>query len=144
MKKAYLYITSVVPLLYSLRFHQKSRNIDQVLEDACGATAHGGHLMLNALAREFGLWERLRRCPLFDPCKNKSRGVSPDAIVVQWVFSFCRDGMSFKRRGGLAFDLLMGSKCFTSTMRSRIGRPRLTAGRPARRSKGDRKNSGGF
>ncbi len=41
---------------------KKSRPIDKVLEDARSATAHGGQLIVEALAKEFGLWERKRRC----------------------------------------------------------------------------------
>lgn len=58
-------------------FTQKSRIIDKVLEDARRATAHGGQLMVDALAEEFGCWERPRRYPLLDPRKDQSRGFSP-------------------------------------------------------------------
>ncbi|GAB4169319.1 MAG: hypothetical protein Fur0032_07880 [Terrimicrobiaceae bacterium] len=63
--------------------HQKNRHIDKVLEDAFSATAHGGQLIVDALTREFGLWERIKACRPLDPRKDRSRGFSPEAIVAQ-------------------------------------------------------------
>jgi hypothetical protein len=40
-------------------FAKKSRRVDKVLEDYRRATAHGGQLIVDALAKEFGLWERI-------------------------------------------------------------------------------------
>ncbi len=41
---------------------KKSRPIDKTLAEARNATAHGGQLIVDALAREYGLWEKLRGC----------------------------------------------------------------------------------
>lgn len=89
-------------------FTKKSRHIDKVLEDARSATAHGGQLVVDALAREFGLWEKIRRCALLDPRKDKSRGFSPEAIVAQIVFSFCSGGVSLSDAGRLGGDKALG------------------------------------
>jgi len=43
--------------------------------------------MVNAIAKEFGLWEKIRACGYMDPRKDKSRGFSPEAIVSQMLFS---------------------------------------------------------
>ncbi len=44
---------------------------------------------------EFGLWERLRRCSVPDPHKDKhQRDSSSEAIVVQLVFGFCSGEVS--------------------------------------------------
>jgi len=40
-------------------FAKKSRRVDKVLEDYRRATAHGGQLIVDALAKELGLWERI-------------------------------------------------------------------------------------
>ena len=89
-------------------FTKKSRHIDKVLEDARSATAHGGQLIVDALAKEFGLWEKLRRCDLLDPRKDKSRGFSPEAMVAQMVFSFCSGGVSLSDAGRLGTDKALG------------------------------------
>ncbi len=89
-------------------FTKKSRHIDKVLEDSRCATAHGGQLIVDALAREFGLWERVRRCGLLDPRKDKSRGFSPEMLVAQLVFSFCSGGVSLSDAGRLGEDKALG------------------------------------
>jgi len=89
-------------------YTKKTRHIDKVLEDARSATAHGGQLIVEALARQFGLWEKLRACPLLDPRKDKSRGFSPEAIVAQIVFSFCSGGVSLSDAGRLGGDKALG------------------------------------
>lgn len=58
-------------------FTKKSCTLAQVLEDARHATDQGGRLMVDALAKGFGLWERFQRRPPFDPGKNQSRGCFP-------------------------------------------------------------------
>lgn len=68
--------------------------MDQVLQDVVRATAQGGQLTVGALAKKFGLWEGIRRGPLLDLRKDKGWGSSPEAIVAQWVFSFCCGGTS--------------------------------------------------
>ena len=62
-------------------FRKKRSNVDMVLQDARGATAHGGQLIVDALAKDFGLWEKIQACGCMDPRKDKSRGFSPEAIV---------------------------------------------------------------
>mgnify|MGYP000259447477 CR=1 FL=1 len=64
-------------------FQKKSRHLDKVIEEAHDSTAHGGQLVVDAVAKEFGLWEKLRRSSVLDHRKDKSRGFSPDAIVAQ-------------------------------------------------------------
>ena len=75
-------------------FQKKRSNVDLVLQDARGATAHGGQLIVDALAKDFGLREKIRACGCMDPRKDKARGFSPEAIVAQILFSFCSGGIS--------------------------------------------------
>lgn len=89
-------------------FRKKFRHIDKVLEDSRSATAHGGQLIVEALAKDFGLWRKLAACELIDPRKDKSRGFSPEAIVAQLVFSFCSGGVSLSDAGRLGTDKALG------------------------------------
>ena len=93
-----------MPAVYT----KKTRHIDKVLEDARCATTHGGQLIVDALAREFGLWEKIRACSLLDHRRDKSRGFSPEAIVAQIVFSFCSGGISLSDAGRLRGDKALG------------------------------------
>ena len=70
-----------------------------VLEDARCATAHGGQLIVDALARDFGLWEKVRALDLLDPRKDKRRGFSPEVLLSQFIFSFCSGGVSLADAG---------------------------------------------
>jgi len=57
-------------------------------------TAHGGQLLVDALCRRFGLWEKLHREPTIDPRKRSSSGFSPVAVVAQLLFSLTSGGAS--------------------------------------------------
>jgi hypothetical protein len=59
---------------------------------ADGLTSHGGLVAIDALAREFGLWTKIKALALLDPRRDKKRGFSPELIVAQLVFSFCSGG----------------------------------------------------
>ena len=43
-------------------FRKKLRPIDKILEDSRSATAHGGQLIIDVLAKEFGLCKKLAAC----------------------------------------------------------------------------------
>lgn len=55
---------------------------------------HGGLPAIEALAQQFGLWEKLRRIPSLDPRTRKSRGYSPELLVAQLIYSLCSGGAS--------------------------------------------------
>jgi len=92
----------------SSKYTKKSRHLDKVLEDGRTATAHGGQIIIDALAKDFGLWKKIAACPLLDPRKDKSRGFSPEMIVAQLVFSFCSGGTSLSDAGRLGSDKALG------------------------------------
>ncbi len=89
-------------------FCKKTSHVDKVLQDSKSATAHGGQLIIDALAKEFGLWDKLAACPLLDPRKDKSRGFSPEAIIAQVIFSLCSGGTSLSDAGRLGTDSTLG------------------------------------
>jgi len=90
-------------------FHRKTRShVDMVLEEASCATAHGGQIIVDALARDFGLWQKIRALDLLDPRKDKSRGFSPEVLLSQFIFSFCSGGVSLADAGRLGGDKALG------------------------------------
>src|ERR1035441_4199173 len=62
------------------KFHLQLTNSDQ-------ATAHGGQLLIDALCRRFGLWERLHKQPALDPRKRTRTGFAPAANIAQLVLT---------------------------------------------------------
>ena len=54
----------------------------------------GGLPAIEALAQQFGLWEKLRTLPGLDPRVRTTHGYSPELIVAQLLYSFCSGGAS--------------------------------------------------
>ena len=46
-------------------------------------TAHGGQILVDAMARRLRLWERIKGLPGLDPRKRKSSGFDPEALAAQ-------------------------------------------------------------
>lgn len=53
---------------------------------------HAGLVAVEALARRFGLWQKLRACRCLDPRKDRQRGYSPEVIVGQLIYALCSGG----------------------------------------------------
>jgi hypothetical protein len=53
---------------------------------------HGGLVNIDALAREFGLWDKIRAIPQLDPRRDRRHGFSPEVLVAQIVLSLCTGG----------------------------------------------------
>jgi hypothetical protein len=49
---------------------------------------------LEALAQQFGLWEKLRGLPGLDPRTRTTHGYSPELVVAQLPYCFCTGGAS--------------------------------------------------
>lgn len=67
------------------------------------ATAHGGQVLVDAVARRYGLWSKFARLPGIDPRKRKGSGFGPDAVAAQVVFALASGGTSLadcERLGG--------------------------------------------
>lgn len=93
-----------MPAIHRLR----RSHADMVLEDAQWTTAHGGQLIIDALARDFDLWGKICRLGPLDPRRDKSRGFGPDAIVSQLIFSLCSGGICLSDAGRLGMDTALG------------------------------------
>jgi hypothetical protein len=55
-------------------------------------TVNGGLVALDALAREFDLWNKIKATPLLDPRRDKKRGFSPEVPAAQIILSLCSGG----------------------------------------------------
>ena len=89
--------------------HKKRRShVDMVLEEGETTTAHGGVIAIDALAKDFGFWDKLRACGLMDPRKDRSRGFGPEAVMAQLIFSLCSGGISLADAERLSRDQAMG------------------------------------
>ena len=89
-------------------FSKITSHVDVVLQTAENITAHGGAVIIDALARDFGLWDRIKALPLLDHRTDKSRGFSPEVLVAQIILSFCTGGINIEDAGRLAGDTALG------------------------------------
>ena len=53
---------------------------------------HAGLVAVEAMARRFGLWEKVRALKCLDPRKDKQRGYSPEVILGQLIYALCSGG----------------------------------------------------
>jgi Transposase DDE domain group 1 len=89
-------------------FSKLHSHLDTVLQTSEDVTAHGGAVIIDALARDFGLWERIRALPVLDHRTDTSRGFTPEVIVAQILLSLCTGGISIEDAGRLAGDSALG------------------------------------
>ncbi len=89
---------------------QKKRrsHVDMILEASESTTAHGGVIAIDALGKDFGLWDKLRACGVMDPRKDRSRGFGPEVIISQLIFSLCSGGISLADAERLSGDQALG------------------------------------
>jgi hypothetical protein len=89
--------------------HKKKRsNVDLVLEDAQTTTAHGGVIAIDALAKDFGLWEKIKGHKSMDQRRDTKRGFSPEVIVAQLILSLCSGGISLADAERFGKDSALG------------------------------------
>lgn len=72
---------------------QKSRLHIQ-LTNSEQATAHGGQVLIDALCRRFGLWQRVEQEPSLDPRKRSGAGFTAPANIAQLIFTLTSGGAS--------------------------------------------------
>lgn len=89
-------------------FQKSTPHLDAVLQSADDVTAHGGAVLIDALARDFGLWQRIKAEPLLDHRTDTSRGFTPEVIVSQIIISLCTGGINIADAGRLASDSALG------------------------------------
>jgi len=92
-----------------MKAHHRKRKSQYAFE-ASGSgksTAHGGQVLVDALCRRFGLWERLARLPGLDPRKRKGSGYDPEALCAQLVFTLTSGGVSLADAERLGADAVL-------------------------------------
>src|SRR5258708_13389945 len=52
-------------------------------------SSHAGLVAVEAMARRFGLWEKVRGLECLDPRKSKQRGCSSEVILGQLLYALC-------------------------------------------------------
>jgi hypothetical protein len=55
-------------------------------------TIHAGLVAVEAMARRFGLWEKVRQLGCLDPRKDRRRGYGPEVIIGQLIYALCSGG----------------------------------------------------
>jgi hypothetical protein len=53
---------------------------------------HAGLVAVEAMARRFGLWEKVRGLQCLDARRDKKRGYSPEVIIGQLIYALCSGG----------------------------------------------------
>jgi hypothetical protein len=53
---------------------------------------YAGLVAVEAMARRFGLWDKIRRLSCLDPRKDKKRGYGPEVIMGQLIYALCSGG----------------------------------------------------
>ena len=53
---------------------------------------HAGIVAVEAMARRFDLWNKLRKLSCLDPRKDRKRGFGPEVIVGQVIYALCSGG----------------------------------------------------
>jgi hypothetical protein len=85
---------------------QKSR-LHLLLTNSDQATAHGGQVLVDALCRRFGLWQRLHREPALEHRKRTGSGFSPVANLAQLLFTLTSGGASLADAERLGQDRVL-------------------------------------
>lgn len=53
---------------------------------------HAGLVAVEAMARRFDLWNKLRKLSCLDPRKDSKRGFGPEVIIGQLIYALCSGG----------------------------------------------------
>jgi hypothetical protein len=53
---------------------------------------HAGLVAVEAMARRFGLWNKVRQLSCLDPRKDRKRGYGPEVILGQLIYALCSGG----------------------------------------------------
>jgi hypothetical protein len=78
----------------SRHFRKTEKIFDLEFRPSAQATAHGGQLAVAGLAKEYGLWEKLKAYPALDPRRDQHKGFDVQVYVAAFVFGFCSGGKS--------------------------------------------------
>lgn len=92
----------------SSTFSKKNSYLDYVIQDCKDVSSYGGAVLVDAIARDAGLFESISEASQLDHRTDKSRGFKPEAIISQLLTSFATGGISIADAGRLAQDKALG------------------------------------
>jgi hypothetical protein len=88
-------------------FTKRKTKLHIQLTNSDHASAHGGQLLIDALCRRFGLWERVHKEPALEVRTRLGAGFSPVAMVAQLLFTFTSGGASLADAERLGQDRVL-------------------------------------
>jgi hypothetical protein len=88
-------------------FTKRKTKLHIQLANSSQATAHGGQVLIDALCRRFGLWQRIHDEPALEVRKRTSAGFAPVANVAQLLFTLTSGGASLADAERLGQDRVL-------------------------------------
>ena len=73
-----------------IKWAPKKLKIEFIAND--DASIHAGLPIIEAMARRFKLWEKIRNVRVLDPRSDRTRGYSPEVIIGQLIYALCEGG----------------------------------------------------
>lgn len=77
------------------------------LTTAENISSHGGQVLIDSMARRFGLWDQLAAIDGIDPRKRQSSGFSPTSITAQMIIGFSSGAVSLADMERLGTDQVL-------------------------------------
>lgn len=97
-------MTSLWCLVIVPAFKKKNCRFHLDISTAEHLSSHGGQVLLDSLARRFGLWDQLAGIEGLDPRKRLSSGFSPSALISQMILGFTSGAVSLSDMDRLGTD----------------------------------------
>jgi len=72
--------------------HKKETRLKLQFVTNTDQSIHAGLVAVEAMARRFGLWKKVRQLSCLDPRKDKKRGYGPEVIIGQLIYALCTGG----------------------------------------------------
>jgi len=88
-------------------FTKQKTKLHVQLTNSEHASAHGGQVLVDAVARRFNLWKRVQDEPSLDPRKRQGAGFTPAANMAQLIFTLTSGGVSLADAERLGLDQVL-------------------------------------
>jgi hypothetical protein len=72
--------------------HKKETRLKLEFVTNTDQSIHAGLVAVEAMARRFGLWKKVRQISWLDARKDKKRGYGPEVIIGQLIYALCTGG----------------------------------------------------
>lgn len=92
-----------------MKSHYRKRKTQYAFElgGADKSTSHGGQVLVDALCRRFGLWERLSRVEGIDPRRRRGAGFDPESLCAQVILTLTSGGVCLADAERLGADKVL-------------------------------------